>query len=143
MSGMTDKQIAVKLGVSEDTVNEWKKVHPEFSESLKIGKEEPDSKVEASLFRRATGYKNTKAVKIFMPAGFDEPVYAPYIDHVQPDVTACIFWLKNRRPDRWRDKQELEHTGSVNVTRDLSKLSPEELTILEKIVGKIEPSDPS
>ena len=104
--GLTDKQIAEKLGVSEVTLNAWKKEHPDFLKSLKKGKEAPDDLVESSLFKRAIGFDNDKAVKIFMPASATEPVYAPYTERVHPDVTACIFWLKNRRPDRWREKPE-------------------------------------
>jgi hypothetical protein len=57
---------------------------------------------------RAVGY-NYEAVKIFMPAGREHPVYAPYVEHVPPDVTAQIYWLKNRDPQHWRDSQQLEH----------------------------------
>jgi hypothetical protein len=114
-NGYTDKQIAGKIGVSEVTLNAWKKEHPEFLKSLKKGKEEPDSLVENSLYRRATGFDNTKAVKIFMPANAKEPVYAPYTEQVHPDVTACIFWLKNRRPDRWREKSEIQHSGDIGI----------------------------
>lgn len=117
--GLTDAQMAKELGIAESTFHKWKKDYIEFSESLKAAKEEPDNKVERSLFERATGYVNKNAVKIFMPAGAEEPVYAPYVEHVAPDVTACIFWLKNRRPDRWRDKQELEHSGSVVIIDDI------------------------
>ena len=120
-NGYTDKQIAGKMGISEVTLNGWKKLYPEFFKSLKAGKEEPDALVENSLYRRATGYDNDQAVKIFMPANAKAPVYAPYTEQVQPDVTACIFWLKNRRPDRWRDKQEIEHSGTIT-----DKLTKEE-----------------
>lgn len=108
LAGRTDAQIADFLEVCEATLNNWKIEHPEFLESLKAGKAEPDDQVEASLFARATGYDHS-AVKIFMPANAEEPVYAPYVEHYAPDVTAQIFWLKNRRPDRWRDR--VEHTG--------------------------------
>lgn len=120
-NGYTDKQIAIKLDITEATLNNWKKEHVEFFESLKKGKEEPDALVENSLYRRATGYDDERAVKIFMPANAKAPIYAPYTEHYQPDVTACIFWLKNRRPDRWRDRQEIEHSGTI-----ASKLTPEE-----------------
>jgi hypothetical protein len=53
--------------------------------------------VERSLYQRAVGYSHD-AVKVFMPAGAKKPVYAPYVEHVPRDVTACLFWLKNRRP---------------------------------------------
>ena len=108
LAGRTDAQIADFLEVSESTVNNWKIEHPEFLESLKAGKAEPDDQVEACLFARATGYDHS-AVKIFMPANADAPVYADYVEHYPPDVAACFIWLKNRRPDRWRDR--VEHTG--------------------------------
>lgn len=122
--GMTDAQMSKEIGVSEVTLNAWKKEHPEFLKALKDGKEEPDQAVERSLFERATGYVNKNAVKIFMPANAEEPVYAPYEEHVAPDVTAQIFWLKNRRPDRWRDRQEVEHSGTVQIIDDIPKIKP-------------------
>jgi hypothetical protein len=53
-----------------------------------------------------------------MPAGRAKPVYAPYIEHVPPDVTACIFWLKNRDPQHWRDTQQLEHVLGKYIISD-------------------------
>ena len=141
--GLTDKQMAEELGIVESTFHKWKKDYIEFSESLKSAKEEPDQKVERSLFERATGYVNKNAVKIFMPANAEEPVYAPYEEHVAPDVTACIFWLKNRRPDRWRDKQELGLSGELTVKKhDLSKLTDKELEALDNLTSKIEDATP-
>jgi hypothetical protein len=60
------------------------------------------------LFRRATGYVH-EAVKIFMPAGATAPIHSTYTERFAPDTVACIFWLKNRRPDLWRDVQSREH----------------------------------
>lgn len=77
-------------------------------QALKAGKGVADDRVERSLYERAAGFR-VEAVKIFMPAGAKEPVYAPYIEHHAPDTTAAIFWLKNRRPEQWRDKQSHEH----------------------------------
>ena len=59
-----------------------------------------------SLYRRANGY-GYDAVKVFMPAGAKAPIYAPYVEHAPPDVTAEIFWLKNRKPHDWRDVQNI------------------------------------
>jgi hypothetical protein len=68
------------------------------------------------LYERANGH-NHDAVKIFMPAGTKKPVYAPYVEPVPPDVTAGIFWLKNRDPSRWRDAWQLEHTpGKYHIS---------------------------
>lgn len=104
--GATDDQIADFFGIATSTLYEWKHRHPEFSESLKSGKAESDTRVERSLYQRAVGFEQDE-VKIFMPAGADDPVYAPYRAKHPPDVTACIFWLKNRKPEEWRDRQEL------------------------------------
>jgi hypothetical protein len=56
------------------------------------------------LYERANGY-SYDAVKIFMPAGAKKPVYAPYVEHVPADVTACVFWLKNTKPTEWDQNQ--------------------------------------
>lgn len=107
--GATDMQLADFFEVSVVTLNAWKSQFPEFLKALKVGKEAPDQNVKRSLYQRALGYQRD-AVKIFMPAGAEEPIYAPYREDVAPDTTACIFWLKNRRPDEWRDRQD--HTLS-------------------------------
>jgi len=70
-----------------------------------------DDKVERSLFARATGY-SYEAVKIFHTKE-GKTVKVPYTQHVPPDVTAQIYWLKNRRPDRWRDVQNIDHAVGV------------------------------
>jgi hypothetical protein len=109
--GATDNDVAEFFGVQARTIYRWQNEHPEFCQSLKVGKEEADTRVVRSLYHRANGY-TFDAVKIFMPASHSEPVYAPYREHVPPDVTACIFWLKNRRPDLWRDKVDHAHGGA-------------------------------
>lgn len=108
MFGATIPQIAQFLGVSTGSVNNWIAKYPAFKEAVKQGGLTADELVERRLFERATGY-NHPAVKIFMPAGASAPVYAPYTEHCPPDVTAGIFWLKNRQKERWRDKIEHEH----------------------------------
>lgn len=106
--GATDKEIADFFEVHEATLNRWKGDHPGFCESLKAGKAEADDRVERSLYSRAIGYKHD-AVKMFStPAGV---VSEPYVEHYPPDTTACIFWLKNRRPQEWRDKVSAELSG--------------------------------
>ena len=75
------------------------------------------TRVRRSLYARAVGY-NYEAVKIFMPANREKPVIVPYIEHVPPDVTAGIFWMKNRDPQNWRDSQQLEHVLGKYVISD-------------------------
>lgn len=112
--GLTDEQIAKKMGVNTATLYDWKKKYPEISESLKKGKEVIDTIVENALLKRALGYR------------YDEVTIENGIEtkrvtkEVQPDTTAQIFWLKNRRPDKWRDKQNVEVSGSLKT--ETSKL---------------------
>lgn len=108
-AGFTDLDVAELLGVTESTIYEWKEKHPEFSEALKTGKANKDDEVENSLLKRALGYTR----QIERPSK-DGPVMCS--EEMPPDVTACIFWLKNRRPKEWREKQEHEHSGTLNLT---------------------------
>lgn len=111
--GATDADLAEFFEVNEDTINEWKKVHPSFSESLKEAKEHfDDNKVEASLARRAQGFMRVK--QVFGPEGTVEMLQ----EEVPPDTTACIFWLKNRRSNKWSDKQDHVHSGSVAIIQE-------------------------
>ena len=111
--GATDSQLAEFFEVSESTINEWKKEHPEFSESIKKGKEVADSEVANSLFQRAKGYSHPED-KIFNDSG--KPLIVATTKHYPPDATSAIFWLKNRRKEEWRDKTETEHKGNVSIT---------------------------
>ncbi len=129
--GATDIEIADALGVHVATYYRWKAEHPEFCESTRLGKEAADDRVEASLYHRAVGYSHD-AVKIFMPAGAEEPVVAPYREHYAPDTTAASLWLRNRRPDKWRDRRELEMQQTP-----LDRLSPDELRKLEAALNAL------
>jgi hypothetical protein len=104
--GATDVEMADFLGVVLSTFHKWKHDHPEFSDALKSGKELADERVERSLYHRAIGY-SFDAVKIMAVKGEIEKV--PYREHIPPDTTACIFWLKNRRQQQWRDVHKHEH----------------------------------
>lgn len=108
--GATDAEIADFYDVDVRTIYRWKNAHDEFCQALKVGKDEADARVERALYHRAVGYEQQE-VKIFMPAGKDEPVYAPYTAKIVPDTTAAIFWLKNRNPEKWRDVSRAELTG--------------------------------
>lgn len=109
------------FGVTEKTLNNWKKAHPSFFQSLKQAKDELDSRVVRSLFERATGYSHPED-KIFNDNG--TPLVVPTTKHYPPDATSAIFWLKNRQPDAWRDKSSVENT-----------LSPETVALLGKLQG--------
>ncbi len=106
--GFTDKDVAAVFNVSEQTVNNWKKQFPQFFESLKSGKAIADQKVVQSLYQRALGYSHPD-VHISTHLGI--AVITDTIKHYPPDVTACIFWLKNRDKKNWRDKIDHELGG--------------------------------
>ena len=103
--GATDADLAEFFEVNEDTIHEWKKVHSRFSESMLEAKSNHDLEVEQALARRAKGFMKLK--QVFSPEG--EIVMLQ--EEVPPDTSACSLWLRNRQPDKWRDKQEHELSG--------------------------------
>ncbi|WP_079246883.1 hypothetical protein [Sphingomonas turrisvirgatae] len=113
--GATDMELADFFEVDVSTIYRWKIAHPEFCEALIAGKDACDDRVERSLYNRAVGY-SFPAVKIFMPANAEAPVYAPYTEHVPPDTGAAMSWLKNRRGDKWREKSEVDVTVTDRAT---------------------------
>jgi hypothetical protein len=107
--GATYRELAMVLDVNVDTITEWRLKYPAFEAATRVGKDEADERVTHSLFQRAVGYY-IETVKLFVIDG--EIKREPVREYVHADTTACIFWLKNRRPDQWREKQTLEHTGA-------------------------------
>jgi hypothetical protein len=101
--GATDLEIADFFGITPVTVWRWKEAHPEFCSALKAGKAEADDRVERSLYARATGYEHDE-VDIRVVSG--QVVQTPIRKFYPPDTVACIFWLKNRRPEQWRAQPE-------------------------------------
>ena len=106
--GATDREVADVLDIAESTLYRWAKDHPEFAEAMKVGKSGADDRVERSLYHKAVGY-TYPSEKVFQFQG--DIVRTPVTEHVPPDTTACIFWLKNRRKDDWRDRQQHELSG--------------------------------
>ena len=103
--GATDQELADEFGVHVSTIYAWRARHQEFREAVIAGKDAADDRVERSLFHRAVGY-TFDAIKIMQEKG--DPLIVPYREHVPPDVGAAMNWLKNRRPDKWREKQEID-----------------------------------
>lgn len=117
--GATDKDLAEVFDVCETTINAWKRDYVEFREALKKGKTIADATVAQRLYQRATGYSH-EAVKIVADAKSGAEHIVPYTEHYAPDTTACIFWLKNRQKEKWRDKTETEHSGGVRVITNVT-----------------------
>lgn len=111
--GLTDEQIAENMGICRDTLIEWKKKYSDISDTLKRGKEVVDRQVENALLKRALGYKYTEVTKERIDGSL--VVTKEVEKEVVPDTTAQIFWLKNRKPNEWRDKQNVELEGEIGV----------------------------
>lgn len=118
--GLNDKQIAKKLGIAECTFYQYQKGYPEFSEAIKRGKAPVDVEVENALLKRAKGYEYEEIHTEYRPKGKTNEKAKPSLikrikKQVVADVTAQIFWLKNRRPKLWKDKHNLDVSGNVNI----------------------------
>lgn len=103
--GRTEEEAARIVGIHVNTLRNWKHQHPDFLWSVNEAKEIADDLVESALFTRAVGFQH-QAVKIMSYEGVS--FEHKYTEIVAPDTSAAVFWLKNRRPDKWRDKQEIE-----------------------------------
>jgi len=112
--GATDVQLADFFDVAESTIHKWKLEHTSFSESLKAGKVFSDDKVEAALYDRAIGYHYDEIKEEHSEDGMKRTVTTKRIQ----DNTAAIFWLKNRRPEQWRDKVENDTVQDINIHID-------------------------
>lgn len=112
-SGLSNVDIAKNLGINTDTLYEYKKKYPDFADTLKRGQEITDFRVENSLYKRAVGYTYEEIKKRHDKDGnlIETTVTTK---HVFPDVTACMFWLKNRKPSAWREKQEVKQDVSFH-----------------------------
>lgn len=105
--GSTDFEISEFLGIDERTYINWKQSKPEFFRLIKEAKEIADQKVELSLYERANGVTRKKQV-------LDKDGNLVWLEEeLPPDPTSMIFWLKNRRRDLWKDKQDVEHSGEI------------------------------
>ena len=122
--GLTDEQIAKNIGINRTTLYDWKKKEVNIADSLKKGKEVIDFEVENALLKRALGYE------------YEEETYENGIltkkvkKHVAPDTTAQIFWLKNRKPNNWKDRVETDEdkeavTNASQVIAKIRKVAQE------------------
>jgi hypothetical protein len=115
--GHTDFEIAGFFDTCTEVVRRWKAEYPAIADAFKTGKDQADERVERSFFHKAVGY-TYDAIKIFNDKGVITKV--PYVEHMPPDTVAGIFWLKNRRPEAWRDRREIVATGDGKNLNDLT-----------------------
>lgn len=125
-SGLTDVEMAKELGVAISTFHAWKKKFPVFSDSLKQSKEFVDNLVEDCLLKRALGY-NYEEEKTSSKYEEDGTIKKTRVERIKkmviPDTTAQIFWLKNRRPDKWREKVEQSGASADSLAETLAKMA--------------------
>lgn len=147
LEGFTDKKIADFFKVDERTINNWKDNHQGFFQSLKRGKDDFDANiVEKSLAKRATGYQYKEITKVISrevgrKTGKARMVTTKEVTkEVAPDTTAIIFWLKNRQPDRWRDKQIHDLSFNAETLNAILGALPEEFAgSVREALGKLVP----
>lgn len=127
--GGTDAQIAAALGVTPQTLRNWMRERKQLFCGLEAAKAQKDERVVRALFERATGYK-AKATKIMVVDGQVRKV--PYKEQYPPDTAAAIFWLKNRSPDRWRDKAEsvISNPDGTAVQGNTTVIAPQVVFVL-------------
>jgi hypothetical protein len=123
--GLIDTEIAKLLGIGKSTFYEWQNKHPEFSDALKEGKQIADMEVEQELWGKCHGQmiieRKEKVLRDGTIVTVQEERFVPASD------TAIIFWLKNRKPEMWREKQQIEHSGSMDISVSVSHLTDDEL----------------
>ena len=110
--GLTDEQIAHNMGIRRETLYDWKRKYPNITNVLKRGKEVVDRQVENALYRTAIGFEYEEETVT------NDGMIVTTKKYSKPNTTAQIFWLKNRKPHEWRDKQEIENTNrniEINV----------------------------
>ena len=124
--GLTDEQISAKIGISTTTYYQWQNDYPEFSEAIKKGKAPVDIEVENALLKRAKGYTFTETIEEMYRDPETNRITSQHIrritKEIPPDVGAIVFWLKNRKPGRWRDKVEAAPDTSNDLLLSLMDL---------------------
>lgn len=120
--GLTDAEVAEIVGIDESLIYKWQKRTPKFFQLIKEDwKKKADSEIERSLRERANGYGHpeTKAQWVQDENGGRWETLE-MVKRYPPDPTSMIFWLKNRQPEKWRDKQEIDAKFAGTITHDLS-----------------------
>lgn len=114
-AGLTEFEIASFFGIDRTQLWRWKDHDGDFRAALELGAEQANERVKASLYHRATGY-TYQSEKVFQYEG--RIIRAPILEHVPPDTTAAIFWLKNRAKGDWQDVSKIDMHASITANND-------------------------
>lgn len=116
--GLRDEDMAKRLNVATSTFYLWQKKFPEFAKAIKRGKAIQDDQVEAALLKRAKGFSQTEETVLGTKEG---PMAVSYEKTYAPNVTAAMYWLNNRRPEKWRHVQSIIHSAEGDQMFAMSK----------------------
>lgn len=128
--GLTMDQIAKNMGITKPTLYKWQDKSVDLVNALKVNRDIADREVENALFKNAIGFTYNEQQLT------DDGMVVEVEKYSKPNTTAQIFWLKNRKPEQWRDKQNIEHDGSINQNIDLSNISDKDLEKLANMSDK-------
>lgn len=123
-SGHSDQRIAERIGIAQPTLAQWKRSHGEIKEALEAGRKTADKQVENALLKRALGYSYMEKTyeRVVDENGEEKMVVKKQVEkQVMPDLSAQAFWLKNRNPEKWKDKQDMRWEDkdiTVKLTED-------------------------
>ena len=123
INGATDEEVANALHVTRRTILRWAESYPEFAKARQESKDVADAKVEKSLYKRATGFKyeTVETVLEYDNQGQPKPAKIQRFEHYAPPETgACCFWLKNRKPDKWKDRAI--QSPDIDMFKDMDKI---------------------
>lgn len=128
--GLSNEQIAYNMGITVRTLYKWQKKNVQFKQALKVGKDTADRQVENALFKSALGYEYKEEVVT------NDGRVVTVTKHKPANTTSQIFWLKNRKPEKWRDKRELSHDGEINNQINLQNMTDDDLEALAELAKK-------
>lgn len=141
--GLTDEEISKKVGISRSTLSQWKKKYEVIADTLKKGKEVVDMQVEDSLLRRALGfdYEETETLITEDANGNQTKRVKKYKKHALPDTTAIIYWLKNRKPDQWRNITSLDREKASLELEKIRLSNQKEAALIAILEDQIEKAE--
>jgi hypothetical protein len=127
--GATDAQVAFLVGVSASTLARWCARHPAMAEARTAARDDADTRVTFSLYRRAVGYDYSET-RILLPFGAKEPLVIPVTRHKHGESAAAFRWLAIRRPTLWGGRAEPE-----GANHDLAERLAEALANVARAAG--------
>lgn len=124
--GLTHDEIAKNLGITQSTWYKYINLHAELAECLIVGRDVANAQVVNALFQSCIGFDYEE--EVMTPKGEIKQITR----HAKPNVGAITFWLKNKMPEEWADKQEIEHSGEVK------KIEERQYHVIQELVGQDE-----